>query len=377
MAPAPDSRLSEFRDLIEQLGPSAYKHAALCLEREGRFSRYYAPLEHINEDTKLAIVGTTPVYSESFHAFKVAQEMIEFDYPNYGVLSLSLNTYNDRRLTCILDFLGIPPLLGLNEAEDLWVSETLVQKLWLCAYPTFKGRKIFAGAFEEIQSTPFLQRSFEEDFLPRIAVLGDDILYLARTRAALQALDWCTENGFLFKDQVLGALPDEDTMTANALGLYFGTSLPKYICTPSDDSRAVINGLRMRTSIEWHWAAWGMNMRPDRKLDLGQPKRAPAPEVAVSPHDEGQGLFFVVNKGEHFAKVLRPHVADNKHTVWDPKRDEGHVLLDIAAPLEPWLAAGYSLRMSAKKKAPSFISPASVLGRKRPHKAQCPERYAD
>lgn len=250
-------------------------------------------------------------------------------------------------------------------------------KIVACPQSHVQGTGNFSGSFQEIERTPFLRQSFEQDFLPRLSMLGYDTLYLARTRAALQALDWCTENGFLFKDQVLGALPDEETMSTTTLKSYMEGSIPKYILKPSDESHAIINGLRMRTSVEWHSTTWGMDLRHGRALDLGQPKRAPLPEVAVSPYDEGQGLFFVVNKGEHFAKVLRPHVKDSKHTVWNPNSDDGHVLLDVEELLEPWLGAGYSLRMSARGKSPSFISAASVLGRRRPPETERPVKYAN
>ena len=97
-------------------------------------------------------------------------------------------------------------------------------------------------------------------------------------------------------------------------------------------------------------------MNPDHS------KAEPASQSLAS--SEPDGLYAVKARGAHVGTILRPHVQNGAYIVSPDRYEVNYVRVPIHEPLEPWLARGYRLRMSAPGHPPSLIKPASIKGRR-------------
>ena len=75
---------------------------------------------------------------------------------------------------------------------------------------------------------------------------------------------------------------------------------------------------------------------------------------------EPDGLYAIIKRGANTGTILRPHVQDGAYILSKTRFEVNYFRVPLHEPIEPWLARGYSLRMSAPGHPPSLIAPASI-----------------
>jgi hypothetical protein len=180
----------------------------------------------------------------------------------------------------------------------------------------------------------------------------------------------------LQRERVMGAFAHPSSTGGSQVPVYVGEKAPEDL-GPRDPVRHRVPWLlsaaaRMRQSVAALAAANRLRLgasepplTPAHADTLPLPLRAKAPAArgANRVSEVVSGLHAVVARGADTGMVLRPHLQDGAHIVSTSRFETDYVRVPLDQPLEPWLARGYKLRMSAPGRPPSLIRPASIRGR--------------
>jgi hypothetical protein len=383
-----------FMPVIAREGAAAVRHPSTLVACSGRHEVFYIPFEHVARDARLAIVGITPGVTQLELAYAKTQELhcagatrdeLLREVKAYAAFGGEAMRPNLERM---LSELRVHELVGVAQVSDLWgAAAHLVHNTSVVPHAAFAGGEMFAGSFEDVLAAPALRQSFERDFVPTLAELPGETLYVALGGTPLAALDHCVARGLVPPNRVLGALAHPSRQGGSQVGVYLGKRDPASLSPRDPVVRRVpwllANAARMRRSVEAL-----LSGRPVPAPPAAGPAVAPAPARPTRPtpkpglppasaatpglaprlgeHPSNAGLHVVVRRGEAVGTVLRPHIHSDGCYVVSPSRSEkDYIRVPAGEPLEPYLRRGLSLRMKAPGVAQSLISPASIQGRDR------------
>lgn len=396
-------KFEKLRRLLLDEGADAVLQPGTRIAQEKTYELFYVPFEHVNDKARLVVVGITPGMNQLKLAYAEAQRLLALGMSDAEVLRgvKSAAAFGGEamrpNLLRMLRHFGIAEILGIEDERDLWGSRAdLLQSTSVVPHAAFRAEKMFSGSFDEILRTRALRCCFEEDFVPTLARIPRDALYVALGPTPLDALDWCVARGLMGEEQVLGALAHPSSSSGSQVSVYLGEKSPADL-DPKDPVRHRVEWLinahaRMRFATDVLRQAGGGH-RGDGRCEAPQLPAAGAPATASvlpAPHPSGGGvpardargparregevglggalphvlgLHYVVSRGKAAGTVLRPHVQDGHHIVSPTRYETDYVRVPVHEQLETYFARGLSLRMSAPGVAPSLISPGSIRGR--------------
>jgi hypothetical protein len=123
----------------------------------------------------------------------------------------------------MLTFFGIPALLGIARAEDLWSATGRdLHATSIVPHAAFRNGKPFAGTFEEVMASKPFRACFERDFASTLPLISRQARYIALGPTPLAALDWCCEQGLLKTEQILGAFAHPSSNGGSQVPVYLG-----------------------------------------------------------------------------------------------------------------------------------------------------------
>ena len=201
--------LDRFRTELRSTTPM---DADLLLESANGHSVFYVPFEHVNTDARLVLVGITPGPTQMKLAREVAREQILAGASNATILlkakqAAAFAGMRDR-INQMLDHFRIPSLLGLGVATNLWDTQFRhFQPTSLIPNAAFKGSEYFNGPFESILAVSILREQFEGHFIPSIANISKEAVFVAMGPVVQAGLSWCAARGLIEKTQILGYFP--------------------------------------------------------------------------------------------------------------------------------------------------------------------------
>jgi len=221
--------LDRFRDIINRRGEAAARSPETLLASVGRDELYYIPFEHVNAAARLVLVGITPGPEQIALAYRTVSSKIKVGLPDEGILieakkhsAFGGPTMRPKLLQMMRHF-GFAEMLGIEREEDLWAHRAdLLHATSVVPHAAFRKGKPFAGGFKDVLKTPIFRESFERDFVPSFSILGGGALYVGLGPTPLAALDWCTEQGLVRPDQVLGAFAHSSTNGGSQVDVYLG-----------------------------------------------------------------------------------------------------------------------------------------------------------
>lgn len=129
-----------------------------------KLSIYYAPVEYINENAKILIVGITPGFQQMHQAYKRVTQLKETMMDNEQILHQAkiASSYQGpmrKNLIHMLDELGLPHYLGLSTSKDLFGNANhLLHTTGLIPYPVFYKNKNYTGATPNIRTSELLKK---------------------------------------------------------------------------------------------------------------------------------------------------------------------------------------------------------------------------
>jgi hypothetical protein len=152
------------------------------LVKDGNLEIYYAPLDFISADAKVAIVGITPGWTQMEIAFRQARIALRkglsaSDALRGAKVEASFAGTMRKNLITMLDEVGLAGALKLDSCRALFGAA----RHWLHAtsairYPVFVNGRNYGGHSPKIASSPVLQ-GFVDDFLaPELNAIPDALL---------------------------------------------------------------------------------------------------------------------------------------------------------------------------------------------------------
>jgi hypothetical protein len=192
--------------------PSELLTPQFLLEQENTLSVFYAPFDVVNTRARIAIVGITPGWQQMEISFRVARRaLLRGAAPEEASwkakLEASFAGTMRRNLIAMLNDLGLPKLLNIRSAGELFTSATeLLHTTSVFRYPVFNGHRNYTGSSPMPSRSKLLMKHARKYFSTELkATSGAVIVPLGKTVGAmLQTL--LTENG-IPPDRVLLGFP--------------------------------------------------------------------------------------------------------------------------------------------------------------------------
>jgi hypothetical protein len=183
----------------------------------------------MNPNARLVIVGISPGPNQIELAYDAVQARIKAGLSDELVLghakregSFGAATMRPN-LIKMLEHFGIPQLLGITKADDLWgVSWPYLHATSIVPHAAFRNGKPFAGSFADVMASAPFRECFERDFAATLPLLGSEARYIALGPTPLAALDWCCHQGLLNPGQILGAFAHPSTNGGSQVPVYLG-----------------------------------------------------------------------------------------------------------------------------------------------------------
>jgi len=352
---------------------------------------FYTPFEHVERRAKLVIVGITPGPTQLKMAYSKAQDLLRSGTPTEGVLSAvkahaAFGGPLRSNLVKMLHHFGFGAILGVSNEADLWSSSAhLLHSTSVVPHAAFRDGKMFNGSFKQIMASPAFRTCFERNFVPELAQISRDAVFVALGDTPLAALDHCVSMGLLEPERVLGALAHPSTQGGSQVDVYLGIRAPSTLDAADPVChrvpRLLANAERMKIAVaRLNGGEAICGAFAARELPALQPTSSvtpviktapPKPVLAATATPDGLGpnghLHALVTRGRAKGTKLVPHVnADGCYVVSPTRFEVDYQRVPFGQPLEPYLRSGLSLRMSATGSAPrtpSLITPNSILGR--------------
>lgn len=181
-------------DLYEQYEPSIrrlpqsrpltdldVRQDAFLLDREGRLEIYYAPMDWLRPQARVAIVGITPGKDTMVIAYQTVVDGFTSGRPLDEVLDnvkrrASFSGFRPL-LTTWLEWLGVHEYLGVeNGAALLDDDAAFVHPTSVVRYPAFVDGRNYAGRNPDLVRAPLLRRYLYEVLAPELAEIPEALV---------------------------------------------------------------------------------------------------------------------------------------------------------------------------------------------------------
>lgn len=243
--------LDKYPPLLTKYGQNGVGRLEFLIDREKKNSLQYIPFEYVNPKAKLALVGISPGPNQLELAYETAQAMIKAGKTRQQTL-VEIKKHGafggDRmrpNLVKMLNYFGFDRILGVSDINSLWGSQAhLLHSTSVVPHAAFTRKKIkgvekdtpFAGDFEEVWGCNIFRECFLDCFVPSLAELNPNTLFVGLGKCPEQALDWCVEHGHIRADQVLGAISHPSTAGGSSVA-YFLREKRREDLSPNDPVR--------------------------------------------------------------------------------------------------------------------------------------------
>lgn len=203
---------SRFANALGRCGAAGVGSEEFVLGKDGPYELWYTPVEYVNSEAQLVLVGITPGMNQLHLAYETARASLQAGMSHEASLrsikqagSFGGNAMRPNLLKMLQHF-RFNKLLGVDDVASLWGSNAhLIHSTSVVPHAAFRRGKMFAGSFQEVLGSSLLRSSFEQDFLSTLSSMRGDPYFVALGPCPLDALHWSVSRGLLKKHQVLGA----------------------------------------------------------------------------------------------------------------------------------------------------------------------------
>ena len=155
----------------------------LLIMEENKLQMYYAPLDYINIEAKIVIVGITPGFTQMEKAIRTLKQNYNKKKIDNEIL---MNVKSEaafvgkmrKNLVQMLDEIELAGILKLNTCEQLFNcnNNLLTHMTSLLKYPVFKNKKNYTGRSPFIFNSKMLMNMVENIFLNEIKNIKYNIM---------------------------------------------------------------------------------------------------------------------------------------------------------------------------------------------------------
>ncbi len=222
----------------------------LLIEKSGTISIYYAPFDYVNTTAKIVICGITPGFQQAILALKEAGRQLRAGATASEAKVAAKKTASfggsmRGNLVRLLNFIGIPPKLGINSSSDLFGDRTdLVHYTSALRFPVFKSNKNYSGSPSMI-SNDLLRNQIEQNLIPEISSLNSSTIYIPLGPKVEEALNFSADRGAIKYEQILSGLPHPSGANAERISYFLNEKPAKELSIKTnpqklDEARAKI-----------------------------------------------------------------------------------------------------------------------------------------
>lgn len=203
---------SELRHELPEAAPGALSDVPdrFRLFEDGVVSVVYAPVDYVNRQARVVILGITPGWHQTQIAYETSialrgasDDAVGREVKRKAAFAGSMR----RNLVTMLDELGVPRLLDLRSTEDLFAERAdLLHSTSAFRYPVFKDGLNFSGYDPEPSKHPFLLAMLTDVLAPELAAVPDALI-IPLGKSVEVALELLTARGLLSSARWLSGFP--------------------------------------------------------------------------------------------------------------------------------------------------------------------------
>lgn len=247
---------SHFADTIRSmshLSSDDHLPASLHLTDSGSLQTYYAPFEHINREARITICGITPGLQQARNALNAARKCLRNGMSYDEALAQAKQTASfsgpmRRNLVAMLDHLGLPSWLGIDDSMQLFDRHAhLVHYTSALRNPVFVNGNNYSGSPAMLKN-PALRQQIETSLIEEVRVLPHN-LFLPLGPKVAEVFQMLVNQGVLDRAQVLDGMPHPSGANAERIAYFLGRK-PREALSAKVDSNKLDQAQRdLRTKI--------------------------------------------------------------------------------------------------------------------------------
>lgn len=213
---------------------------SLEMRRDGDWATYYAPFDHVNTSARIVLVGITPGLQQAGNALRSLQQELRRGTPDPQALEVakrhaSFSGPMRQNLVDLLDHIGIPRLLGLSSAAQLFSDRSdLVHYTSALRYPvTLKGKNY--GGSPSITATRYTRDELHW-VSDEVRTLSSAI-FVPLGPAATDALGEVGRASGIPEERFLNGLPHPSGANAERIAYFCGRKARELLSAKTDPAR--------------------------------------------------------------------------------------------------------------------------------------------
>ena len=229
--PMPTQLITRFAPVIQALSLAELKgsptlNAKLQLALDGNIEVCYAPLEYINRQARVVIVGITPGRTQWLNALAEVRRQLDSGADIQSVLKAAktFGAFSGTmrpNLISLLDSVGIQRWLCIQSCEELFGnSSSLVQTASLLRNPVFIDGENYNGK-PNMTRHPLLREQLISTFSETIKALPDAV-FVPSGDTVTEGLTFLADKGLLAHKQILDGLPHPSGANAERIAYFVG-----------------------------------------------------------------------------------------------------------------------------------------------------------
>ena len=206
--------------LKERFEPKHLLKPRFRIERSGDIEIYYAPVDYLNPEAQIALVGITPGWHQMEVAYRVAREAIQKGYGRVAVCrrtkkAAAFSGAMRKNLLEMLDGIGVPKFLGIQTSKDLFESEhKLIHSTSILKYPVFVNKENYTGHRPNVLKHPLLKHYVENVFSAEIKLIPRAFI-IPFGKAVSSALEYLIQKGELTENRCCIGFPHPSPANAH------------------------------------------------------------------------------------------------------------------------------------------------------------------
>ncbi len=205
-------KAGRLKSLLPQAPPGALHELPLelYLFDDAQLSVVYAPVDFVNTEARLVLIGLTPSWKQAQAAMAAHAELLDKSEEEAGMEIKRRSAFAGsmrQNLISMLDELHVGRYLGIESTASLFAERAdILHATSVLRYPVFKAGKNYSGQHPKPLAHPFLRVMIERLCAPELSrVPGALIVPLGKS--AEEALDYLTELGMLSRERWLRGFP--------------------------------------------------------------------------------------------------------------------------------------------------------------------------
>lgn len=197
---------------VKKLEPKHLLNTTFRIESTGDIEIYYAPVDCINGQAEIALVGITPGWHQMEVAFCTAREDILKGLGRVAVCrrakgAAAFSGTMRKNLLEMLDGIGIPRAMGIESSGELFAhAHRRVHSTSALRYPVFVDGKNYTGHRPPVLSHTLLKRYVDEDFSVEIDMVPKAFI-VPLGKAVSSVLEYLVDRGRISGDRCCLGFP--------------------------------------------------------------------------------------------------------------------------------------------------------------------------